>query len=138
MNIKLIAALVIVGVLAITVIGLVAAQIASSTQSPNETTDNGGPITGFFGWMGRCLGFRGASYYGTGTTAGQGQPITVTVTNPNTNTTTTYQVAPGYGVPLYPNQPENITVTNPNTGTTSTYQGYYGYGCGGMTSRFFP
>ena len=62
MNTKLIVAVVIVGVLAVTVVGLVAAQIA--TANPNGTTANGATNGGFFGWMGRCLGFRGASYYG--------------------------------------------------------------------------
>jgi len=139
MNTKLIVPLVVVGVLAVTVVGLVAAQAAASTLTPKGTNTNGAPVGGFFGWMGRMMGFRGAQYYGNTAATNQTQPITVTVTNPNTNTTTTYQVPPGYGTPYTPNQPENITVTNSNTGTTSTYQGYYGYGgCGGMMSRFFP
>ena len=93
MNTKLIVALVIVGVLAVAVVGMVSAQIATST--PNGTT-TGATNNGFFGWMGRCFGFRGAQSYGTGTSAYQGQPLNITVTNPNTGTTTTYQ-SYGYG-----------------------------------------
>ncbi len=85
MNSKLIAALVIVGVLAVAVIGLVSAQIASTASNG---TVNGARINGFFGWMGRCFGFRGAQYVGTGTSAYQGLPANITVTNPYTNTTT--------------------------------------------------
>ena len=95
MNTKLIAALVIVGVLAVAVVGLVAAQVA--TSSPNGTATNGTPNGGFFGWMGRCLGFRSSQYYGTGTPVHQGVPANITVTNPNTGTTTTYQGYYGYG-----------------------------------------
>jgi hypothetical protein len=91
MNTKLIVALVIVGVLALTVVGLVSAQIATSTPSPNGTTAN----NGFFGWMGRMMGFRGTSY-GAGTPI-QGQPANITVTDPNTGQTTTYQGYFGYG-----------------------------------------
>ena len=95
MNTKLIAALVIVGVLAVTVVGLVSAQIA--TSNPNGTINNGATNTGFFSWIGRCFGFRGAPYYGTGTSANQGFPANITVTNPYTNTTTTYTGYYGYG-----------------------------------------
>jgi len=97
MNTKLIVALVIVGVLTVTVIGLVAAQIATSTPSPNGTTSNGATTGGFFGWMGRCLGFRGAQYYGTQSPTYAGQPENITVTNPNTGISTTYQGYYGYG-----------------------------------------
>ena len=74
MNTKLIVALGIVGVLAVIMIGMVAvsAQVATSTPSPNGTTTNGASTGGFFGWMGRCLGFRSSSYYGTGTSNGNG------------------------------------------------------------------
>ena len=89
MNTKLMAALVIVGVLAVTVIGLVAAQIATSTPTANGST-NETPGSGFFGWMGKCLGFRGAANYGT-QAPDYNQPENITVTNPYTNTTTTYQ-----------------------------------------------
>jgi len=65
MNTRLTVALVIVGILAVAVIGLVAAQVA--TSAPSGTTTNGTPSGGFFGWMGRCLGFRSSQYYGTGT-----------------------------------------------------------------------
>jgi len=134
MNTKLIVALVIVGVLAVTVVGLVAAQIATSNPLPKGTTSsNGASKGGFFGWMGRMMGFRGSSYYGTQAPAIQSQPENITIYNPNTNTTTSYQ---GYGMPFYPSQPENITVTNPNTGTSSTYQGHYGYG--GCMGGFYP
>jgi len=138
MNTKLIVALVIVGVLAVTFVGIVAAQAAFSSPAPNGKTTNGAPVGGFFGWMGRMMGFRGTQYYSTQATTNQEQPITVTVTNPNTNTTTTYQVPPGYGTSLYPSQPENITVANPNTGTTTTYQGYPEYGGCGMMRGFYP
>jgi hypothetical protein len=63
MNTKLIGALVIVGVLAVTVVGLVSAQTA--TSNPNGTTTNGAPSNDFLGWMGRCFGFRSTQYYGT-------------------------------------------------------------------------
>ncbi len=134
MNTKLIVGLVIVGVFAVTVVGLVAAQ-AATTPTPYGPNANGVQTGGFFGWMGRMMGFRyGAPYTGTQAPTGS-QPFNITVTDPNTNTTTTYQGYPGYGMPYYQNQPQNITVTNPNTGTTTTYQGYYGHGCMG---RFFP
>src|SRR5208283_3487063 len=87
MNTKLMVALVVVGVLAVTVVGLVAAQ-AASTPALNGTTGTA-QSGGFFGWMGRCLGFKGTQYYGTGTSAYQGIPANITVTNPNTGTTTT-------------------------------------------------
>jgi hypothetical protein len=112
MNSKLIVALVVVGVLAGTVVGLVAAQVASS-PTPNGTSGTA-QRGGFFGWMGRCLGFRStysSAYYNGTQTPVNGDPTVI-------------------------NQPENITVTDPNTGTTTTYQGYYGYGCGMM--RGFP
>jgi hypothetical protein len=113
MNTKLIVALVIVGVLAVTVVGLGAAQ-AVSTPAPNGTTGTT-QSGGFFGWMGRFMGFRstytGAYYNETQTPA-------------------------NVGPSSYIGQPENITVTDPNTGTTTTYQGYYGNGCGMM--RGFP
>jgi len=94
MNTKLIVALVIVGILVVAIVGLVSAQIA--TTKPNGTT-NGATTNGFFGWMGRCFGFRGAQYDGTGTSTYQGLPANITVTNPNTNTTTTYQGYYGRG-----------------------------------------
>ncbi len=94
MNTKLIAALVIVGVLAVVVVGLVSAQIA--TKAPNGTA-NSETTNGFFGWMGRCFGFRGAQYDGTETLVDQGLPSNITVTNPYTNTTTVYQGPSGYG-----------------------------------------
>ncbi len=92
MNTKVIVTLVIVGVLAIAVVGMVSAQI--STSSPNGVV-NGAVNRGFFGWMGRCFGFREAQY-GTGTSTFQGQPTNITVKNPNTGTTTTYQGYTGY------------------------------------------
>jgi len=95
MNTKLMVALVVVGVLAVTVVGLVAAQ-AASTSTPNGTTGTA-QSGGFFGWMGRCLGFKGTQSYGTGTSTYQGLPANITVTNPNTGTTTTYQGSYGYG-----------------------------------------
>jgi len=94
MNTKVIVALVIVGVMAVAVVGLVAAQMA--TSSPDGTTTNGAKSGGFFGWMGRCLGFRGSQYYGTGTPAYQGLPMNITVSNPNTGATTTFQGSYGY------------------------------------------
>jgi hypothetical protein len=92
MNTKLIAALVIVGVLAVTILGLVAAQIA--TSNPNGTTTNSLTNNGFFGWMGRCLGFKGASSYETQSPAFANQHENITVTSPNT---TTYQGYYGNG-----------------------------------------
>jgi len=108
MNTKLLAALIVVGVLAIAVVGLVAAQVAITSPTPNGTST--GPANGgFFGWIGRCMGFGNAGYYGT-------------------------QAAPSTAYPSQAGQPVNITVTDPNTGASTTYQGYqsYGYGCGGM------
>ena len=108
MNTKLIVALVIVGVLAVAIVGLVSAQIATQTPIPRGTAPNGAPYNGFFGWMGRCFGYRGATYYGT--------------------------QAPADQAPL----PANITVTNPYTNQTTTYQGSYGYGYGGCMRGFYP
>lgn len=66
MNTKLIVALAIVGVLAITVVGLVSAQAIAPTYTPSATTGSttpyGAPIGDFWGWMGRCIGFSGAQY----------------------------------------------------------------------------
>ncbi len=135
MNTKLIVALIIVGVLAATVVGLVAAQAVTQTSTPNGTNANGAQTGGFFGWMGRMMGFGGAPYYSTQAPIAGSQPLNITVTDPNTNTTKSYQVQPGYGMRYYPSQPQNITVTNPLAGATTTYQGYYGRGCMG---RFFP
>jgi hypothetical protein len=96
MNTKLIVALVIVGVLAIAVVGLVSAQIA--TPTPNGTSPNGAPAGGFFGWVGRCFGLRGSQYYDTGTPAYRAPlPANITVTDPNTGQTATYQGYYGYG-----------------------------------------
>ncbi len=134
MNTKLIVALVIVGVLATTIVGLVAAQ-SNVVPTSNGTNANGAQAGGFFGWMDRMMGLRGTPYYGTQAPSIGSQPLNITVSDPNTNLTTTYQAYPGFGMPYYQNQPQNVTVTNPNTGTTTTYQGYYGRGCMG---RFFP
>jgi len=98
MNTKLIVASVIVRILAIAVVGLVSAQIVSPTPTTNAAS-NGAPAGGFFGWMGRCWGFRSTQCFGS-------------------------TVTPSYQAPL----PANITVTDPNTGQTATYQGYAGYG----------
>ena len=130
MNAKIIAALVIVGVLAVAVVGLVSAQIATPSPNPNGTT-NTVQNDGFFGWIGRCFRFGGAPYYGTQAPTTGNQPLNITVTDPNTNTTTSYQAYPGYGMPYLQNQP---TTTNP--GTTAPNQGYYGYG--GCMRRFIP
>jgi hypothetical protein len=95
MNTKLIVAVVLVGVLAIITVGLVAAQIA--TANPDGTTANRAIYSGFFGWIGRCLGFKGASYYGTQAPAYPIQAENITVYNPYTGTTKTYQGCYGYG-----------------------------------------
>jgi hypothetical protein len=95
MNVKLIAALVIVGVLAVTLVGLVAAQIAIS--NPSGTTANASTNSGFFGWMGRCFGLRNAQYSGTQSPAYRNQPENITVTCPNTYTPATIQGYCGYG-----------------------------------------
>ena len=58
---KIIIAVVALATIALVIIGIAAAQI---TATPNPTTG----ITsnnGFWGWMGRCLGFREATYNGT-------------------------------------------------------------------------
>ena len=94
MNTKLIVALVGVGILALAVVGFVAAQ-AASTAAPSGTTGTA-QSGGFFGWMGRCLGFRGTSY-GIQSPGYASQPENITVTDPNTDTTTTYQGYYGNG-----------------------------------------
>ncbi len=76
MNTKVIVALAIVGVLAVAVVGLVSAQIA--TSNPDGSTANGATNNGFFGWMGRCFAFRGTQNYGTGTSASQSLPANTT------------------------------------------------------------
>jgi hypothetical protein len=100
MNAKLIVALVVVGVLAVMVVGLVSAQTA--TVNPNGTSN--GAANGFFGRMGRCFGFRGTQNYATGTSAYQGQPANITIIDPNTNQTTTYQghYGPGRCMEFFP------------------------------------
>jgi hypothetical protein len=95
MNTKLMVALVIVGVLAVMVVGLAAAQI--TTSYPNGSTTNGSPNNGFFGWIGNCFRFRSAPYYGTQSPVYPNLPANITVPNPYTNTTTTYQGYYGYG-----------------------------------------
>jgi hypothetical protein len=99
MNTKLIVALAIIGVLAVTTVGVVSAQIATSTPNPNGTATNGAQNGGFFGRVGRCFGLNGSQHYGTGTPAYQGQPANITVTDPNTGQTATYQgyYGNGYG-----------------------------------------
>ena len=94
MKTKLIVALVIVGVIALTVVGLAAAQIA--TANPNGTT-NGASNNGFFGWISNCFRFRSTPYYGTQSQIAPNLPVNVTVTDPYTSTTTTYQGYFGYG-----------------------------------------
>ena len=94
MSSKLIAALIVASVLAIAVVGLVAAQ-AASTSTPNGTTRTVSSA-GFFGWMGRCLGFRGTYNNAAQAPAYVGQPDNI-ITNPNTGTSTTYQGYYGYG-----------------------------------------
>lgn len=89
MDTKLLAALIVVGVLAVAVVGLVAAQVVTSSPSPNGTASNGALIGGFFGWMGRLMGLGGA--YGSQSPTYVGQPQNITVTNPRNGTTTTYQ-----------------------------------------------
>lgn len=79
--------LVIAAAFVVAAIGIAYAQTVT-TPTPNGTT-NGTPNSGFFGWLGRCLGFKGA-YYGT-----SGQPSSITVTDPNTGTTRTLSY--GYG-----------------------------------------
>ena len=93
MNIKLIIALVMVAVLVVTVVGFVSAQIPGAT--PNGTA-NGATSNSFFGWVGRCFGYRGTSQYGTQAPA-YNQPENITVINPYTNTTATYQGYYGFG-----------------------------------------
>jgi hypothetical protein len=95
MNTKLIVALVVFGVLAVTAVGMVAAQIAASNS--NGTT-SGTTNNGFFGWLGSCLGFRCAQNYGsTQTSLASNQPVSITVTDTSTSTTTNYQGHYGYG-----------------------------------------
>ena len=91
MKTKLIVALVIFSLLAVTVAGLVAAQVATLTPSPNGTTANGALTGGIFGWMDRCVGFKGASYYGNQSLAYASRHENITVYTPNTGTTTTHQ-----------------------------------------------
>ena len=133
MNTKLIVALVGIGILAIALVGFVAAQAA--TTPPNGTVSGGASNTGFFGWMGRCFGFRNNQYYGTSSSTYQGLPANITVTNPYTNQTTTYQ---GY-VP-YQGLPTNVTVTNPYTGQTTSYpyQSNVGFGYGPCMRGWVP
>ena len=95
MNTKLIAAIVIVGVLAVMVVGLVSAQIATST--PNGPTANGAANNGFFGWIGNCFRFRNAPAYGSQSSIAPNLPANIIATDPNTGTTTTYQGYYGYG-----------------------------------------
>jgi hypothetical protein len=95
MNTKITVGLVAVGVLAIILVGVVSAQIAT-TPSPTGTP-NGAQYDGFWGWMGRCLGFRGANYHGTQAPAYVGQLANITVTDPNAGQTSTYQGYYGYG-----------------------------------------
>jgi hypothetical protein len=94
MNTKLIVALVIVGVLAVAVVGLVSAQIATSTPYGTASTT---PNNGFFGWIGNCFRFRSTGNYGTQSQIASNLPANITVTDPNTSITTTYQGYVGYG-----------------------------------------
>jgi hypothetical protein len=90
MKIKLLVALVIVGVLAVSLVGLVAAQIASPSPSGTGASANNSPINNFFGWVGNCFRFRGTPNYGVQTPGYLNAPAN-TATNPYTNTTSTYQ-----------------------------------------------
>jgi hypothetical protein len=95
MKTKLLVALVIVSVLAVSLIGLVAAQIAAPSPSTTAGSTNRAAYNNIFGWMGRCFRFGGAPNYGTQTPAYPNAPANITVTDPYTNTTTTYQATWG-------------------------------------------
>ena len=97
MNTKIIVALALLGVLAVAIIGLVSAQIATPNPDQNRTTPYEASNNGFFGWLGRCFSF-GRQYYGTQAPTYQTPlPANITVTDPYTGQTTTYQSYYGYG-----------------------------------------
>jgi hypothetical protein len=87
-NTKIIIALVAVAALALVVVGLVSAQVVINQTIPGATPSNAVPNSGdFFGWIGRCLGFRDAQqYYGTTPyIAPEVPPTNTTAPNPYLN-----------------------------------------------------
>ena len=91
MNTKLIVALVVFGVLTVSLVGLVSAQVASS-PSPSDAQS----VNGFVGWVGNCFRFNGAPGYGTQCSAAQNQPANTGAPNPYINTAP-QQGYDGYG-----------------------------------------
>jgi hypothetical protein len=80
--------------IAVTVVGLVSAQIV--TSNPNGTT-NGATNNGFFGWIGNCFRFRSTATYGSQSSIAPNLPTNINVTDPYTGATTTYQGEYGCG-----------------------------------------
>ncbi len=81
-NTKIIIALVAVAALALVVVGLVSAQVATTPPPGTTTAPNSG---GFFGWIGRCFGYGAAPYYGTQGQVAPNLPANATVQTPYGN-----------------------------------------------------
>jgi len=55
---KIVIALVAIAALTLVIVGLASAQIAESQTYAGTTPSSAASGGGFFGWMGRCFGFR--------------------------------------------------------------------------------
>jgi|GEM_PF-3183586 hypothetical protein len=85
MNTKLIVALVVLGVVAVALVGLVSAQI-TATPSPSAAPNGAAAsANGFIGWIGRCFGYGAAPYYGAQGQVAPNLPANTTVPNPYVN-----------------------------------------------------
>jgi hypothetical protein len=80
---KIVIALVIVAALTLAIVGFAAAQITSNqTYSNPDTNPNAIQNGGFFGWMGRCFGFRSNQPYSNQYVAPQ-NPTNTQIPAPN-------------------------------------------------------
>jgi len=93
-KIKIVIALVAIATLTLVVVGLVSAQVAASQTIPGATPNTAAPNGGFFGWIGRCFGFRTAQpYYSANPNIAPQLPTNTSIPAPYTP----YQGSNGYG-----------------------------------------
>ena len=87
-NTKIIIAIVAVAALALTVVGVAAAQVAQNQYYTNAAPNTQAPNNGFWGWIGNCFGYGTAQGYDGQYVA---PPAGVNATGP------AYQGGYGYG-----------------------------------------
>jgi hypothetical protein len=91
---KIVITLVAIAALTLVIVGLASAQVAASQTYAGSTPNSIASSGGFFGWMGRCLGFGNSQPYGKQNIAPQAQPTTGTIPTPNQGV---YGYGYGYG-----------------------------------------